>query len=100
VHTVESAKKPHAPVKKGEADAAFSFRTCPLPEDPSKSAAAKGSIVQELPGDSYDQASIIVGVLRNAPRAQAAAEFVRFFDEPATRQLFAANHFPDERTGN
>jgi len=94
---VKSAKDAHGLVMRSEADAAFSFKTCPLPEDPAKVAATKVRIIQDLPSESYDTARIIVRLMRDAPSRQAALRFLEFLNQPSTHQVLLTNHLPDNR---
>jgi molybdate transport system substrate-binding protein len=95
LQVVESAKTSHELVQKAQADAAFSFKTCPLPPEPEKVAGMKVQIVQELPRDSYDTPRVVARIMRDTPNRKAAEQFLDFLKQPATHDILLKNRLPD-----
>jgi len=99
VRQTEFAKDSHKLAMQGKVQAAFSFKTCPLPTDPKELAASRVRIVQELPVASYDSARIEVAVLKGSAHPGWAKTLVDYLAEEEGQRLLRANGLPDERKG-
>lgn len=65
-------------VASGKADAAISYKNCPLETNPEKLSKSKVKVAFAFPADSYTKQQCLVAPLKNAKKPGAAAEFIKY----------------------
>lgn len=84
-------------VSQAKVQAAFSYLTCPLTSNPEKLSKEKVEIVDTLPRDTYDKATVVIATLNTSKNKALAAEFVDYLLRPEVQALLQEQGLPNER---
>jgi molybdate transport system substrate-binding protein len=93
----DDAVDAYAMVSQSKVQAAFSYLTCPLQSNPEKLSKEKVRIADTLPEHLYDEARVIIAVLKTSQNKQLADQFTDYLLRPDVQNLLAEHGLPNER---